>query len=379
MNTSMTTRHLTTILAAAAATFAASLSIAQTAPTSSKPAAGTEVQSPYWNTGNGDTYYMEQPQYGEGLLEKAVLVVPAARADAVVAKWQFRRANTKLNNNADMIRRDFNESDEYGAALGELKAAYRNLENARFEALKGLRGTDEFAAIESLRKSVSGQIADERDQDEPSLERLVALAELKMQSIAPVRAAEQEAIENSSAVRDAKARLVDASNKLAKLEREFAHDVRDSIELADARKAKEDARIAMLASAAFLDEARIARNIAIRYSYASRGLINVGTYGNGYRTYSDYFNSYGYPYYGGGQVEYGLGGLGGGQVGVTGSTGFGRGSNAFFGPSGNAFIGGGPGSNPAAQHPGGNRPGANSPGMPFGPNPGKDIPSPFGK
>lgn len=345
----MTQRHLTSIIALAAATFAASFSVAAEPTTATKPATdeGTQLQSPYWNNGTvpaGNTYYMEQPQYGEGLMEKTVLAVPPARADAVAAKWQYRRANTKLNNSADMLRRDFNESDEYAGALSELKQAYRELENARFEALKGLRGTDEYAAIESLRKSVSGQIADERDQDEPSLERLVALAELKMQSIAPVRIAEQKTIENNTAVKDAKVKLIDASNKLAKLEREFAHDVRDSIELADARKAKEDARIAMLASAAFLDEARIARNIAIRYSYASRGLITVDRYSSTYgRNYSGYGYGYGYgynnygSYYGG--TAYGFGGLGGGgPVGVTGRTPIGTGGNAFFGPSGNAFT-----------------------------------------
>ena len=199
-----------------------------------------------------------------------------------------------------------------------------------------------------------------------------------MQAIAPVRAAEQETIESSTAVRNAKARLVDAANKLSSLERRFSHDVRDSIELADARKAQEDARIAMLASAAFLDEARNARNIAIRYSYASRGLISIGFPGYGFTDRAN--GGYGYGGYGYGGYGYGYGGGYGGVVtglgsydgplGVIGSGGFGAGSNAI--------IGGRPGSNPNAQTPGGNVPGANSPGQPFGPNPGGDIPSPFG-
>lgn len=380
------------VLSAAVGTLVAGVAYAQTNP-SSKPndqagsQAGMQVQSPYWNGGMpvaggyGNTFYIQQPEYGEGLLEKTVLAVPGARADAVAAKWQYRRANSTLNSAADVLRHDFYDSDEYTNAMNDLKKAYRDLENARLDALKGLRTTAEYEAIESMRKNVNAQIADERDQDHPSLERLVALAELKMQSVAPVRAAERDMIENSQAVRDAKSRLVDAANKLAKLEKEFAHQVRDSIDLADARKAKEDARIAMLASSAFLEEARFARRIAVTYSFASRGLSVPGynSYGYfnspmGYGGYSGYGYGYGYGYgsYWGG-VEYGqrTGVVSGG---VTGNTPIGAGTNAFFGRGGNAIMGPGPGH--AETHP--TPPGANSPGQPFGPNPGRDIPPAFG-
>ena len=133
-------RHLTSILAVAVSAVAVTVASAQTAPATGKTSAGEglQVQSPYWNGGGpvGNVYYTEQLPYGEGLMEKTVLAVPMARADAVASKWQYRRANKKLNLGADAMRRDFNESDEYAAALADLKDAYRDLENARFEALK---------------------------------------------------------------------------------------------------------------------------------------------------------------------------------------------------------------------------------------------------
>ncbi|RZM08789.1 MAG: hypothetical protein EOP68_10860 [Sphingomonas sp.] len=254
---------------------------AQTTDTAADTATKPTVSSPYWNPGgttNGAYTPAGIQTYDEAgrLLSQTIQAVPQARADHVAAKWTYRRINGDLNRATNFMRDDFKNSDEYVAATSELKTAYDEYTAARDQAVKSVRATDDYRAAEELRANLSERIDDVAGAtpqgQRPDLDRLHALAALKIDYITPLRTVERELIASSPDVARAKTRLMNASREVARLEKNFARDARDSIELADLRRTREGARIAYLASFAYLEEARLARSYALYYALYSRNV-----------------------------------------------------------------------------------------------------------
>lgn len=286
------------VLSVVAATV--SMASAQSGTTNPSLPDDVQVSSPRWNGGS----YDGNPLQGvDQLLTQTVTVVPQAKADSVAAKWTYRKINRDLHLASSLMQRDFRESDEYDQAFSEFQAAYDEYDAARVKALSGLRSDERYRAVESMRQDVSDQIADEHGQKDPDAERLVSLAGLKIDSIASFREQERDTLAADQNVVEARQRLVAAGKKLAKVERDFARKIRNDSGLADLRRDREEARIAMLASAAYLDEARVARNIAVRYAYTARGydryVPRVTSYGYGYGGYGYHYapgyHRIGYP------------------------------------------------------------------------------------
>ena len=293
------------ILITAVLGLASAATAAETNPTTAgatKPADRPQVSSPYWNTPQTAASTFTG---ADQMLMQTVQEVPKAKADAVVAKWTYRRLDHELTRTSNNLRSDFRASPEYSSAVAELQAAYDNYETARQNAVRSVQNTVDYQAVSELRKNVGDQIADEHAEHKPDLDRLVALAMLKVDYISPIRAVEREAIRNSAEVGRARDRLTSAARAVAKLEKDFAHDVRDSIELSDIRKAREDARIAMLASAAYLQESRFARAIAFRYAFNAR---RFDRYIPRLAGYPVGFGGYGHGPYGSGGFGFGYGG-----------------------------------------------------------------------
>ena len=250
---------------------------------------GAQYHSPLWNrtpSGANESGPPTQiPNTAERLVGATVLAYPAARANAVEANLQFRRLDSLLNTTTFAVRRDFLESDDYAKAINDLKAAQDAYDDARQAAIADLQGTDEYASTMALHQRVSEQIADEGEQAESDPQRLLALAEMKLNYVLPLRAVERERIENSREVRQARERLREAAIAVEQQERSFRRTARADGDLAALRSAREDARIAMRASQVFAREMRTARTIALNYAYYTRqvdyGIAGFGpSYGN---------------------------------------------------------------------------------------------------
>lgn len=276
-----------------AATVVATVSVAgaQSRPANPSLPDDAQVSSPRWAqpTASNSSHSLSTV---DGLVAQTVMAVPQAKADATVAKWTYRRIDRELSLLSNFMLRDFRDSPEYDQAFTAFQAAYDDYEAARAQALSGIRGADNYQAVVSMRKDVSEQIADEHSQKQPNGERLVSLAGLKVDAIAAFRDQERDALAADQNVAEARQRLIAAGKKLARMEKDFARTVRNDDALANLRKGREDARIAMLASGAYLNETRNARNIALRYAYVARGYDRYiprlfgdynYSYGNGFR------------------------------------------------------------------------------------------------
>jgi hypothetical protein len=313
------------VMAAAVAASVATMSWAQA---SSAPGSRPTVTSPYWNDQpagrNGSNVPNGVQTFDEPtkLLSQTVQAVPQAAADLVVAKWTYNRVNGDLNRVTNFVRDDFRASEEYADASAEMSAAYAEYDAARQEAVRGIQSSDGYRAAMQLRGSVNEQIAnaapaDASEASQDDMARLAALASLKLDYITPLRTVERELIAASPRVAAARERLRKAARELERLEKTFARDVRDSIELSDLRKNRENARIAYLASWTYLQEARLARGIAYDYAVRSKVLDRYTPRLGGYGGYG----GYGYN---------GIGGIGYPGIGV-GYGGFGSYRGSVFG------------------------------------------------
>ena len=302
-------RSVGSILSAAVTALA--VSTVASAETVTKPSTASvgdqpQVVSPYWNQPRPDQASAQAqaapqiPQDPDQILAVTMQVVPQAAADAVVARWTYRRVESDLIRVTNNLRADFRDSAEYAAAVEDLKAAHTAYDSARTTALRDIKATGDYQAAVALRSNVSKTIANEHDQEQPDAQRLVSLAEMKLSYIAPMRSAEREALDGSPEVHSARERLLTAAQRVARMEKEFTHDARDSIELANLRKMHEDAKIAMLASATYLDQAAINREVAYDYAlytrrldrYAPRVADGCG-YGGGYGGYGVGYTGFG--------------------------------------------------------------------------------------
>lgn len=305
--------HIGLWTAALVAATGATSSFAQTGPTSAPER--PNVTSPYWNPsgdaprgGMSSASQIQTNDEPSRLVAQTVTAVPQARAEAVASRWIYRQAEHDLNLATDNLSSDFRQSEEFVSANNELQAAYADYTNVREAALRSVRETDEYQAAQSLRSKLSSQIKDVAaatpEGQKPDLDRLHAMASLKIDYITPIRQVERDVLASSPAVAQARTRLQNAAREVARLERNFAREARDSVELADLRKAREQAKITSLAAAAYLVEARWARNIALDYAYYSRGID---------RYIPRYTDGYGYGY---GGLGYGYGGLNTGVFGT---------------------------------------------------------------
>jgi hypothetical protein len=124
---------------------------------------------------------------------------------------------------------------------------------------------------------------------------------LKMQYASDAHAIETHAIDSSADVKAARDRLVAAGRKTSSMRASFNESLHDDPQLAQLRKNKEEAKLAMITADTFTNAADIAATVAVWYGaylhrndqgyYAPYGpaAVSYGGYGNTGGYYSPYW------------------------------------------------------------------------------------------
>jgi hypothetical protein len=240
------------------------------------------VSSPFWggNNSNADTASAVASQ----LVAETVTAVPPAAAARVVARWEYFGAGQALNAKHREFQQKFEESPELVKAQAEFDAAWDNLELVRTKVLAELSQSPSYQAAMKLRDTTTDKIREEAQAKKPDRDKIMALADLKMDYAAPARFRETMELSKSDEYRSARARLFNASRDLTLLRKSFASQVRDSIDLAALRDAKQASRIKMLGAAAYHDASLEARAIALNYADRTQRVRRS----NYFSSYNDY-------------------------------------------------------------------------------------------
>jgi hypothetical protein len=191
--------------------------------------------------------------------------LPGARAAAVAAEADLRRAQTELSTTVADLRHSFSRSTELNQAQAEERAAWAAFEAARDHALAQLENDETYKAAVELRNRTGAQIQEQRDQS--TVEHMLTMATVKLSFAASTSAMEAASIASDPQVQAARERLLAVGKHLAELNAQFDDAVRGSPQVVQARRQVEDAKIAALATdAAYIEATRVART-ALDFSY----------------------------------------------------------------------------------------------------------------
>lgn len=243
----------------ASTAFAAEPSRLGDGPTTSTADNG-RVSSPYWQSGSNS----------DDLPATDIRLVPSAKAAAVQARWTHLQLSTDLNIATRMRVMQLEATPEYRQAVAEETAAYDAMQTARGNALGGLRNNDAYLAAEVLRDNLTKQIRDLHDEPKPDYDRIAAMAKVKLSYIADNRKLESDALARDSSYQDARRKYVAAAQHVIELRQANALTVATDNDLIALRRQVAEARIAKITSAAYLDSAVRARNIAVNYATYAR-------------------------------------------------------------------------------------------------------------
>ncbi len=240
--------------------------------------------SPYWN----------QDEVSSDLPAADIRTVPGAKAAAVQAKWQYHQSMVDLSNAVRLMQLQMESAPEFVDAMTAENNAYDALQRARKDALASLQDNAAYAASESLRRSVSVQIEDETFRDKPGQARIDALARLKLEYVRDNRKLEIAVLDGDQVYVTARQKYLDTGARVRELRRQQSMTVLTDNNLTGLRRSVAENRVNRLASAAYLEAAIRARNIAVDYatfyqSYDRRPYYTAGYY------YSNY-GAYGYRY-----------------------------------------------------------------------------------
>jgi hypothetical protein len=225
-----------------------------------------------------------------------VQAVPVARARAAAAYTQFTNARDALTSVFNGLKGDFDYSADYLAAERTEKAAYDRYTTERDRVLKSLAINPQYKALKGLSADLDNRIAGLKSNARVDQSEVIATAELKLAYSMKATDIEASALKSDASFQEAKARFVDASDKLTEMRGRFERNYRRDQKYAAARKDFDDAKVAAAASSAMLDGAVDARYIALYYAYwLHRYDPNTYRY-NAYPTIYDGYGVYGSNY-----------------------------------------------------------------------------------
>lgn len=216
--------------------------------------------------------------------------LPGARANAMVAAAEFRRAQSNLDNSISEIRRAFNRSPQLQEAMAEEQAAFEQLSAARARALEGLKQDAAYQSARDLKNRLGEQIEDSKRDKTSTAQSRMAMATVKLTYATSASAMEAAAMANDPSVAEARRRLVAAGRRLSQLYQDFDEAVRTSPNVLAARKMVEDTRIAAVGADALYVEARNVASVAVDYAYYLYDRPQPYVYNN-----APAYGGYGYP------------------------------------------------------------------------------------
>ncbi len=212
-------------------------------------------------------------------------LVASANARWAATKEIFQRAEMAINVIPVQLRKAFETSAEYKAAMADLAAAQAGIDAAEKPVLDALAQRDEYRSAKTEYDRVAKILRAGRlhptDQE--------ALSQEKLGYGQRMHRIEFEALANDAAVQKARAQLQTASARVSTLRDTFEQTVRLNPEFLAARKAYGDARVEYAAASAYLDGLVAARCDALNAFYTQQYYSSIGNVSSPYN-YGPYYN-----------------------------------------------------------------------------------------
>ena len=190
-----------------------------------------------------------------------------ANAMAARARAIYRQADTDLTVAIRRAELRFENSEDYQKALNDERQAYNDYVSAREHVMASLKENSKYQAIIALRDEIGQRINRHRAEKTPNREQVLAMATLKMDYASDARAIEIQALDNNSELKSARERMLASSQRVSKMRHQLDSAIRDSGEIASARKAVADARVDVVTTENYACSAALAGSAAVNYAW----------------------------------------------------------------------------------------------------------------
>ena len=221
----------------------------------------------------------------------------AASARAARARAIFRRVESELDQAVRDAQWTFEHSREYKDAVAAETLAYDAYTAERRKALESVIQDPKYLAALKLRDELADQIVRTRAMSRPRdvpRELLLTLASQKLQYATDAHSLEIAALDKDDALKTARQKMVQASARVSELRAQLDDSIHNNPRIVQARRAIEDARIALITAEAYYAAASIAGGQAVDYAYYRHRWDNLrqnnawvsdawGPYGMGFR------------------------------------------------------------------------------------------------
>jgi hypothetical protein len=205
-----------------------------------------------------------------------------AHARTAFQRATYHRLQDSLGAAIRTAQYNFEHSPEYLEATDVEQRAWEDYLAARAEALKPVKRDPAYQTNVSLKHDMTDQIDEVRAAfdthharyplvasliEESKMQRIVALASVKLNYAQVATDMEVAALRGDSKVADTRAKLMAAGKRMREQRAALDRSIRTSQELAALREKIEDARIALITAEAFRDGAVEAAREALDYAY----------------------------------------------------------------------------------------------------------------
>jgi len=276
------------------------------APMPQQPAASAPGQQPQQTAPPGDisTASLQSNYVGPyDFPATNVNAIPPARAQQVVSRAVYSKAQQNLHTTVDNLYEDFNYSPQFQAALKDEAAAHDAYSAARDRALAKLLSNSEYMTYKKLAADLARKLEDLHQHPTKHRDEILATASVKLEYQRLISDMESAALADDAAVQSARSRLVDAGAVVADMRSTNKRAVRRDASFVAARNSMDNAKISFLGADAYYHSTVNVACVALDYAYWIHRYDPYNYYPWSQVAYNNY------PYYGG------YGGYGGGYSG----------------------------------------------------------------
>lgn len=225
--------------------------------------AGPQGPPPGNYSGGGEPAY----PYAGSYPAPEVRGVPDARAGLTAAREHYWNVSQDLASLIERMRWEFETSPETRKAYLDQERAWDALQEAQVRVMRSVWDDPEYRAAAMYRQQLSNEIRELWNARKPDENRIYALALTKLNFATLASKREAAAMDKDAQVQQAKRNMVAAGEKVSELRLRFEQKIRQNSEVAAARQAVAQARVAYMTSSAYLDASIRARNVALDFNY----------------------------------------------------------------------------------------------------------------
>ncbi len=178
---------------------------------------------------------------GQDAYNKAVEDVSKGKEQLTAARDEAAKADSEASKVVNQLKQEFEASDEFKTAQANLKQAQSDLEAAKAPVLKSLQNKPDYIAAKTAKAKVDALNAAVNSKEDAKPEDKATSAQSVLNAAGVLSKLEADAITEDVPTSKARQKLLETSNKVTSLTRDFEASIKTNATWTAAKKTQEEA------------------------------------------------------------------------------------------------------------------------------------------